>query len=98
MKKIQNISKINICFGQSLDYNKAKTDLKKYSNELQYSIVYGNDDEPENDKLIPGFIGEELIEEEFNSKKIEFQDKINLYKMIISDLVNKYEIYFKKWI
>ena len=94
MKKIQNISKINICFGQSLDYNKAKTDLKKYSNELQYSIVYGNDDEPENDKLIPGFIGEELIEEEFNSKKIEFQDKINLYKMIISDLVNKYEIPF----
>ena len=94
MKDIQDISQVNICFGQSLDYNKAKTDLKKYSNELQYSIVYGNDDEPENNKLIPGFIGEELIEEEFSIDKNEFQDKINLYKMIISDLVNKYEIPF----
>ena len=94
MKDIQDISQVNICFGQTLDYNKAKTDLKKYSNELQYSIVYGNDDEPENNKLIPGFIGEELIEEEFSLDKNEFQDKINLYKMIISDLVNKYEIPF----
>ena len=94
LKEIQNISKINICFGQSLDYAKAKLNLKKYSNELQYLIVYGNDDEPENEKLIPCFIGEELIEEEFNIEKNEFQDKINLYKMVISDLVNKYGIPF----
>ena len=94
LKEVQNISKINICFGQSLDYTKANLDLKKYSNELQYLIVYGNDDEPENGKLIPCFIGEELIEEEFNMEKSEFQDKINLYKMIISDLVNKYGIPF----
>ena len=94
LKEVQNISKINICFGQSLDYTKANLDLKKYSNELQYLIVYGNDDEPENGKLIPCFIGEELIEEEFNMEKNEFQDKINLYKMIISDLVNKYGIPF----
>ena len=35
LKEIQKISKINICFGQSFDYSKAKLDLKKYSNELQ---------------------------------------------------------------
>ena len=94
LKDIQNISKINICFGQSLNYEKAKINLKKYSNELQYLIVYGNDNEPENEKLIPSFIGEELIEEEFNVENNEFQDRLNLYKMIISDLVNKYGIPF----
>ena len=31
LKEIQNISKINICFGISLNYEKAKTNLKKYS-------------------------------------------------------------------
>ena len=94
LKEIQKITKINICFGQSLDYVKAKTDLKKYSNELQYLIVYGDDNEPENDKLIPCFIGEELIEEDFSIEKPDFKDKVNLYKMIISDLVNKYGIPF----
>ena len=94
LKEIQKITGINICFGQSLDYIKAKTNLKKYSNELQYLIVYGDDNEPENDKLIPCFIGEELIEEDFNIEKSYFQDKVNLYKMIISDLVNKYDIPF----
>ena len=94
LKEIQNICKINICFGQSLDYSKAKLNLKKYSNELQYLIVYGNDNEPENEKLIPGFIGEEIIDEEFDKDKEEFKDIINLYKMIIDDLVNKYGIPF----
>ena len=94
LKEIQKISKINICFGQSLDYSKAKLNLKKYSNELQYLIIYGDDNEPENDKLIPCFIGEELIDEGFNIENNEYQDKIDLYKMIISDLVNKYGITF----
>ena len=94
LKEIQKITGINICFGQSLDYIKAKANLKKYSNELQYLIVYGDDNEPENDKLIPCFIGEELIEEDFSIEKSSFQDKVNLYKMIISDLVNKYDIPF----
>ena len=94
LKEIQKISKINICFGQSLDYSKAKLNLKKYSNELQYLIIYGDDNEPENDKLIPCFIGEELIDEGFNKENNEYQDKIDLYKMIISDLVNKYGIPF----
>ena len=94
LKEIQKISKINICFGQSLDYSKAKLNLKKYSNELQYLIIYGDDNEPENDKLIPCFIGEELIDEGFNIENNEYQDKIDLYKMIISDLVNKYGIPF----
>ena len=94
LKEIQKISKINICFGQSLDYSKAKLNLKKYSNELQYLIIYGDDNEPENDKLIPCFIGEELIDEGFNLESNEYQDNIDLYKMIISDLVNKYGIPF----
>ena len=94
LKEIQKICKINICFGQSLDYSKAKSNLKKYSNELQYLIVYGNDNEPENEKLIPAFIGEEIIEEEFDKDKEEFKDIINLYKMVIDDLVNKYGIPF----
>ena len=94
MKQIQNICKINICFGQSLDYEKAKVNLKKYSNDLQYLIIYGKDEEPENEKLIPAFIGEELIEENFDEKREEFKFKIELYKMIINDLVNKYGIPF----
>ena len=94
LKEIQKITKINICFGQSLDYSKAKLNLKKYSNELQYLIVYGYDDEPENDKLIPCFIGEELVDEDFNMDNNEFKDKIDLYKMILNDLVNKYGIPF----
>ena len=94
LKEIQKISKINICFGQSLDYSKAKLNLKKYSNELQSLIIYGDDNEPENDKLIPCFIGEELIDEGFNLESNEYQDNIDLYKMIISDLVNKYGIPF----
>ena len=94
LKEIQNICKINICFGQSLDYHKAKSDLKKYSKELQYLIVYGKDEEPENDKLIPCFIGEELIEEEFDFKKQEYKDICELYQMVINDLVNKFGIPF----
>ena len=94
LKEIQKITKINICFGQTLDYSKAKLNLKKYSNDLQYLIVYGNDDEPENDKLIPCFIGEEIIDEDFNMENNEFKDKIDLYKTILSDLVNKYGIPF----
>ena len=92
LKEVQNICKINICFGQTLDYQKAKSNLKKYSNELQYLIVYGKDEEPENDKLIPSYIGEELIEEEFDFNKDEYKDKCELYKMLINDLVNKYGI------
>ena len=94
LKQVQNICKINICFGQTLDYQKAKLNLKKYSNELQYLIVYGNDEEPENEKLIPSFIGEEFIDEEFDSSKEEYKDLCNLYIMIINDLVNKYGIPF----
>lgn len=94
LKEIQNICKINICFGQSLDYEKAKLNLKKYSNDIQYLIVYGDDNEPENEKLIPCFIGEELIEEEFDMEKGEYKDRVNLYNMVIDDLVNKYGIPF----
>ena len=94
LKEVQNICKINICFGQSLDYQKAKSNLKKYSNDLQYLIIYGSDDEPENDRLIPSFLGEELIEEEFDANKIEYKDLCELYIMIINDLVNKYGIPF----
>ena len=94
LKEVQNISKINICFGQSLDYKKAKLNLKKYSNELQYLIVYGNDDEPENEKLIPAFIGEEFIDENFDMAKTEYKDICELYNMIVSDLVSKYGIPF----
>ena len=94
MKQIQNICKINICFGQSLDYEQAKINLKKYSNDLQYLIIYGKDEEPENDKLIPAFIGEELIDENFDQNNIIFKDKVELYKVIINDLVNKYGIPF----
>ena len=93
LKEVQNICKINICFGQTLDYQKAKLNLKKYSNDLQYSIVFGNDEEPENEKLIPAFIGEELIDEEFNNNPNN-KDICDLYKMIIDDLVNKYGIPF----
>ena len=94
LKEVQNTCKINICFGQSLDYEKAKSDLKKYSNDLQYLIVYGKDDEPENEKLIPSYIGEELIEEEFDENKNEYKNICELYKMIINDLVDKYGIPF----
>ena len=94
LKKVQTVCKINICVGQSLDYSKAKSNLKKYSNDLQYLIIYGDDKESENDKLIPGFIGEELIEEDFDMDKNEFKDKVNLYHMVINDLVNKYGIPF----
>ena len=94
LKEVQNTCKINICFGQSLDYEKAKSDLKKYSNDLQYLIVYGKDDEPENEKLIPSYIGEELIDEEFNENKNEYKNICELYKMIINDLVYKYGIPF----
>ena len=94
LKEVQNTCKINICFGQSLDYEKAKSDLKKYSNDLQYLIVYGKDDEPENEKLIPSYIGEELIDEEFDENKNEYKNICELYKMIINDLVYKYGIPF----
>lgn len=83
--EIQKISKINICFGISLNLNKFKENPKKYSNELQYLVVYGDDKEPDNEKLIPSFIGEEFL--------TELNDDIkNLYKMVIDDLINKYEI------
>ena len=83
--EIQKISKINICFGISLNFNKFKENPKKYSNELQYLVVYGDDKEPDNEKLIPSFIGEEFL--------TELNDDIkNLYKMVIDDLINKYEI------
>ena len=94
LKEVQNTCKINICFGQSLDYEKAKSDLKKYSNDLQYLIVYGKDDEPENEKLIPSYIGEELIDEEVDENKNEYKNICELYKMIINDLVDKYGIPF----
>ena len=94
LKEVQNITKLNICFGQSLDYEKAKLNLKKYSNDLQYLIVYGKDEEPENEKLIPSYIGEELIDEEFDSNKEEYKNISQLYLMIINDLVNKYGIPF----
>ena len=94
LKQAQHISKINICFGQTLDYQKAKLNLKKYSNDLQYLIVYGNDEEPENEKLIPAYIGEEFIDEEFDFSKEEYKDLCQLYIMIINDLVNKYGIPF----
>ena len=83
--EIQKISKINICFGISLNLNKFKENPKKYSNELQYLVIYGDDKEPDNEKLIPSFIGEEFL--------TEFTDDFkNLYKIIIDDLINKYEI------
>ena len=94
LKQVQHISKINICFGQTLDYQKAILNLKKYSNDLQYLIVYGNDEEPENEKLIPAYIGEEFIDEEFDFSKEEYKDLCQLYIMIINDLVNKYGIPF----
>ena len=94
LKEVQNTCKLNICFGQSLDYEKAKLDLKKYSNDLQYLIVYGKDDEPENEKLIPSYIGEELIDEEFDENKNEYKNICELYKMIINDLIDKYGIPF----
>jgi hypothetical protein len=94
LKDIQTICKINICFGVSLDYSKAQMDLKKYSNNLQYLIVYGEDNEPVNEKLIPGFIGEEIIEEDFDMDIYKFKDKVDLYQMVIKDLVNKYGIPF----
>ena len=94
LKEVQNITKLNICFGQSLDYEKAKLNLKKYSNDLQYLIIYGKDEEPENEKLIPSYIGEELIDEEFDSNKEEYKNISELYLMIINDLVNKYGIPF----
>ena len=94
LKEVENITKLNISFGQSLDYEKAKLDLKKYSNDLQYLIVYGKDEEPENEKLIPSYIGEELIDEEFDTNKDEYKDICELYKMIINDLVIKYGIPF----
>ena len=94
LKEVQNITNLNICFGQSLDYEKAKLDLKKYSNDLQYLIVYGKDEEPENEKLIPSYIGEELIDEEFDENKNEYKSICELYKMIINDLVDKYAIPF----
>ena len=94
LKQVQHISKINICFGHTLDCQKAKLNLKKYSNDLQYLIVYGNDEEPENEKLIPAYIGEEFIDEEFDFSKEEYKDLCQLYIMIINDLVNKYGIPF----
>ena len=94
LKEVQNITKLNICFGQSLDYEKANLNLKKYSNDLQYLLIYGKDEEPENEKLIPSYIGEELIDEEFDSNKEEYKNISQLYLMIINDLVNKYGIPF----
>jgi hypothetical protein len=94
LKKVQTVCKINICFGQSLDYSKAKSNLKKYSNDLQYLIIYGDENELESDKIIPGFIGEELIDQEFDMNKDEYKDKVDLYQMVINDLVNKYGIPF----
>ena len=64
LKEISNLSKIQICFGYSVDKEKVK-DLKKYSNDIQYEIIYGFDN------LVPSFIGEEIIQSKFPSSEYE---------------------------
>ena len=81
LKEISNLSNIQICFGYSIDTEKIR-DLKKYSNDIQYEIVYGFNN------LIPSFIGEEIIKETFPSN--EYEEKV--YDMVLNDIINKYEI------
>ena len=81
LKEISNLSKIQICFGYSVDKEKVK-DLKKYSNDIQYEIIYGFDN------LVPSFIGEEIIQDKFPSS--EYEEKV--YEMILNDIVNQYNI------
>ena len=42
LKEVSKISKVNICTGVSLDYS--YQDIKKYSNDLRYELIYGKDD------------------------------------------------------
>ncbi len=81
LKEISNLSNIEICFGYSIDIEKIR-DLKKYSNDIQYEIIYGFDN------LIPSFIGEEIIQSKFPSS--EYEEKV--YEMILNDIVNQYNI------
>ena len=81
LKEISNLSKIQICFGYSVDKEKVK-DLKKYSNDIQYEIIYGFDN------LVPSFIGEEIIQDKFPSS--EYEEKV--YETILNDIVNQYNI------
>ena len=81
LKEISNLSNIQICFGYSIDIDKIR-DLKKYSNDIQYEIVYGFDN------LVPSFIGEEIIKEKFPFN--EYEEKV--YDMVLNDIVNKYDI------
>ena len=81
LKEISNLSNIQICFGYSIDTEKIR-DLKKYSNDIQYEIVYGFDN------LVPSFIGEEIIKEKFPFN--EYEEKV--YDMVLNDIVNKYDI------
>ena len=81
LKEISNLSNIQICFGYSIDIEKIR-DLKKYSNDIQYEIVYGFDN------LVPSFIGEEIIKEKFPFN--EYEEKV--YDMVLNDIVNKYDI------
>lgn len=78
LKQISNVSKINICHGLYLDYN--YTDIKKYSNDIQYQIVYGD--------YSPSFIGEISPKDTF---PIDSRED-TLFTMVINDLINKYEI------
>ena len=80
LKEVSKISKVNICTGVSLDYS--YQDIKKYSNDLRYELIYGKDD-----KDIPSFISEVFLKEKFpiDSKEEE------LFNMLINDVINVHE-------
>lgn len=78
--EISKISKVSICTGVSLDYS--YTDIKQYSNDLRYELLYGL-----NDKYIPAFIGEQLVNTNFPKDKKEEE----LFEMVINDIINVHE-------
>ncbi len=84
LREISKLTKINICFGLNLEYeNLFNIDLKKISNEIQYNIIYGKNDD---NLTIPSFLGEEIFDKNLNDNEKK------LYKMICSDIINKYQI------
>jgi hypothetical protein len=64
LKEIAETSGINICFGFTLkedlfNSTSLNIDIQNLHNEIRYELIYGYDD------LIPAFLGEVLISENF---------------------------------
>ena len=81
---ISKNTSIHICTGISINLQH-KGDLKQYSNDLQYEIIYGKDDNP---NYIPSFISELQIDESFHNDTHQH----DIFTMILTDILNVYSI------